>query len=91
MNEPEALGEVESAASAEPHYRCGSLVYTRKTLVALFGWLLWGDFCFSMMEIVLPNILPLKLKDLGVSNSLMSLVMTTIPGIFDITVGTVVS
>ena len=77
---------------AEPKtWRCGSLVYTRKTLVALFGWLLWGDFCFSMMEIVLPNILPLKLKDLGVSNALMSLIMTTIPGVFDITVGTVVS
>ncbi|MEI8241669.1 MAG: hypothetical protein WCI17_00230, partial [bacterium] len=81
----------ETSPSAAPTYRCGSLVYTRKTLIALFGWLLWGDFCFSMMEIVLPNILPLKLKDLGVSNMLMSLVMTTIPGIFDITVGTVVS
>ena len=91
MNEPEAPGAVESATSAQPQYRCGTLVYTRKTLVALFGWLLWGDFCFSMMEIVLPNILPLKLKDLGVSNWLMSLVMTTIPGIFDIAVGTVVS
>ena len=72
-------------------YRCGSLIYTRKTLIAVFGWLLWGDFCFSMMEIVLPNILPLKLKELGVSNMLMSLIMTTIPGVFDITVGTVVS
>jgi MFS family permease len=72
-------------------YQCGSLTYTRKTLVALFGWLLWGDFCFSMMEVVLPSILPLKLKDLGVSNTLMSVIMTTIPGVFDITVGTVVS
>lgn len=80
------------ASPAQSHtYQCGSLTYTRKSLVALFGWLLWGDFCFSMMEIVLPNILPLKLKDLGVSNTLMSLIMTTIPGIFDITVGTVVS
>jgi maltose/moltooligosaccharide transporter len=78
-------------AHAARTYRCGSLVYTRKTLVALFGWLLWGDFCFSMMEVVLPNILPLKLKDLGVSNTLMSAVMTMIPGVFDITVGTVVS
>jgi len=77
--------------SAARTYHCGSLTYTRKTLVALFGWLLWGDFCFSMMETVLPHILPLKLKDLGVSNALMSLIMTTIPGVFDITVGTVVS
>ena len=80
-----------AAVSADATYRCGSLTYTRKTLIAVFGWLLWGDFCFSMMEIVLPNILPLKLKELGVSNMLMSLVMTTIPGVFDITVGTVVS
>jgi hypothetical protein len=59
-HEPSPASESPAAHS----YRCGSLTYTRKTLVALFGWLLWGDFCFSMMEIVLPNILPLKLKDL---------------------------
>ncbi len=82
---------VPDTPSAPHTYTCGSLTYTRKTLAAMFGWLLWGDFCFSMMEIVLPNILPLKLKDLGVSNVLMSMIMTTIPGIFDITVGTVVS
>ena len=91
MNETQTTGSDGAAGPGEKHYRCGSLVYTRKALVAVFGWLLWGDFCFSMMEVVLPSVLPLKLKDLGVSNALMSVVMTTIPGVFDITVGTVVS
>jgi hypothetical protein len=27
-------------------------------------WLLWGDFCFTMMEAVVPSIVPLRLKEL---------------------------
>jgi MFS family permease len=72
-------------------FYCGTLKYTKYGLVAMFGWLLWGDFCFTLMEHVLPKILPLKLKDLGVSNAFISIVMTTIPGIMDIVVGAPVS
>jgi len=75
----------------DKRYFCGSLKYTQVGLVAMFGWLLWGDFCFSMMEHVLPRILPLKMKDLGISNTMMSVVMTTIPCIMDIAVGPFVS
>ena len=35
----------------------------------LFFWLLWGDFCFTLMEQVIPSILPLELRPLGASNS----------------------
>lgn len=52
----------------------------------LFAWLLWGDFCFTMMEAVVPSILPLKLKDLGAPNWLMGAIMTTGPGILNMTV-----
>ena len=52
----------------------------------LFAWLLWGDFCFTMMEAVVPSILPLKLKDLGCSNWLMGLILTTAPGIMGMTI-----
>ncbi|MFA5864782.1 MAG: hypothetical protein WC975_08845 [Phycisphaerae bacterium] len=62
------------------------MTYTKVGLFALFAWLLWGDFCFTMMETVVPSILPLKLKSLGCSNWLMGLILTTAPGILNMTV-----
>ena len=67
-------------------YHCGTLTYTKMGLFVLFAWLLWGDFCFTMMEAVVPSILPLKLKDLGCSNWLMGLILTTAPGVLNMTV-----
>jgi len=66
--------------------RCGSLTYTRKGLVVLFCWLLWGDFCFNLMETIVPSIIPLKLQSLGSANWLISLIMTTLPGVFNTTI-----
>jgi MFS family permease len=45
----------------------------------LFFWLLWGDVCFTLMETVVPSILPLKLENLGASNTVIGLLMNTIP------------
>lgn len=70
----------------DPVYRCGPLVYTKLGLVALFAWLLWGDFCYTVMEAVAPSVVPLKLKSLGCSNLLMGLILTTIPSLFNMTV-----
>ena len=67
-------------------FHCGTLTYTKMGLFVLFAWLLWGDFCFTMMEAVVPSILPLKLKGLGCSNWLMGLILTTAPGILNMTV-----
>ncbi len=67
-------------------YHCGTLTYTKIGLFLIFAWLLWGDFCFTMMEAVAPSILPLKLKSLGCSNWLMGLILTTAPGILNMTV-----
>ncbi|MFA6103364.1 MAG: hypothetical protein WCV67_17120 [Victivallaceae bacterium] len=39
-----------------------------------------------MMEAVVPSILPLKLKDLGCSNWLMGMILTTAPGILNMTI-----
>ena len=55
-------------------------------LLAIFAWLLWGDFCFNLMEHVVPSVLPLKLKDLGCTNWLIGLVMTTVPSILNMTI-----
>jgi MFS family permease len=72
-------------------YRCGTLTYTKAGLAALFAWLLWGDFCYTMMQAVVPSLVPLKLNALGCPNWLMGMIMTTIPGILGIVVGPWVS
>ena len=60
-------------------YHAGTLTYTRGTLAILFCWLLWGDFCYILMETVVPSILPLKFKSLGASNTTIGMVLTTLP------------
>ncbi|MFA6100658.1 MAG: MFS transporter [Victivallaceae bacterium] len=74
---PKAAGEVKT-------FHCGTLVYTQAGLVALFGFLLWGDFCCMMMQTVIPSILPLKLKALGASNVLIGVLLTSIFPIFGV-------
>lgn len=65
----------------EKIYQCGTLTYTRPALAVLFFWLLWGDFCYMLMETVTPSIMPLKFKYLHASNTEIGLIITTIPGI----------
>lgn len=62
-------------------YTTGTLRYTSSGLGLLFFWLLWGDFCVNLMEAVIPNVIPLKLKSLGGSATLISLFMTSLPGV----------
>ena len=72
--------------STEKTYCCGTLTYTKYGLMALFAWMLWGDFCFTLMETVVPSVLPLKLRGLEAPNILIGFIMTTLPGIFNVTV-----
>jgi maltose/moltooligosaccharide transporter len=72
-------------------YTAGTIKYNRPQLFALFFWLLWGDFCFMIMEGVVPSILPLKLKDLGASNITVGLILTTLPMILNISANPVIS
>lgn len=54
-------------------------------------WLLWGDFCFTLMQTLIPPVLQLKLRDLGASNWTIGLLITTIPAILNMTVAPVAS
>lgn len=74
------------AGEAPKLFRCGTLTYSKKGLVMLFGWLLWGDFCFTLMETVVPSIIPLKLQSLGASSSFIALMMSALPGVFNTTI-----
>ncbi len=84
-NSPLAPPAVANTVHAKT-YHCGTITYTKMGLFAIFAWLLWGDFCFTLMEAVVPSVLPLKLKDLGCANWLIGMVMTTVPGILNMTV-----
>jgi len=75
----------------DPALRCGTLQYTRASLFTLCAWLIWGDFCFSLMENVWPSILPLMLKREGASNFVLSLIVTTIPSIMNFVLNPIIS
>ena len=65
-----------SANSAQ--YSVGSLVYTRFGLISLFGWLLWGDFIYNLMESLVPLLMPVLLKDHGASNRETVIIVSTL-------------
>ena len=80
------------ATSPDPRFRQGTLQYTKHSLRKLFGWLLWGDLCFKLMETVLQNVvIPLRLKDLNVSNEFMALITKSIPSGINIVLNPVLS
>ena len=78
-------------ANKNKTYVCGTLTYTKIGLFNLFTWILWGDFCLCLMEMVIPAILPLKLKDLGCPNWMMGFILSTIPSIMGMAIGPYVS
>jgi MFS family permease len=84
-----ATAEVPS----RPHdrYRCGTLVYTQAGLFVLFSWILWGDFCFTLMEQIWPNVLPLMLKSHGASNFSIGLIMVTLPSVMNFVLNPIIS
>ena len=72
-------------------FRVGTLVYTKIGLMYLFIWLLWGDFCFTIMEFAMPGVLSVNIKGMGASNTITALFITTIPAFFNATVCPMIS
>lgn len=85
------VGSRFSFALSDRKYACCTLVYTRMGLFTLFAWLLWGDFCFYLMETIWPNVLPLILKSEGASNFVLALIITTIPSAMNFVINPIVS
>lgn len=84
------MSRTDPAAQPEV-FKCGTLTYTKAALVTLFIWLLWGDFCFTLMETVVPSIVPLHLKGLNCPNWLIGLILSTIPNLMNMTVSPYIS
>lgn len=74
-----SAGADASGVGHKKTYHCGTLTYTKVGLFMLFAFLLWGDFAITLMDTVVPSILPLKLKNLGSSNIIIGLFLSSIP------------
>ena len=72
-------------------YTCGTLNYTVKGVIVLFCWLLWGDFCLTLFELVRPTIVPLILKMHKANNLTIGLLCGTIPSLLNFIVNPIIS
>ena len=72
-------------------YKVGTLSYTRTGLITLFLYLLWGDFCFTLMEAVVPSVMPVKFNAMGAPNWVLGLILTTIPNLMNTVINPFVS
>lgn len=77
-------GPAPSLKSVQKIYSVGTLKYTFRGLVVLGLWLLWGDFCFALFESIFGRFMPLYLKELKASNTVISLLTGSIAGSMNI-------
>jgi MFS family permease len=95
MNDPASpllpvSGQTSSHAPAKT-WRSGTLVYTSAGLVALFLWLLLGDFAWSMRDRSVGPMAQWYLNHLGVSSLLFGLLVTSFPAAIGLFLGPIVS
>lgn len=89
---PVNLLEYEASQTAtDDRYRVGTLRYTKRGLFLVFAWMLWGDFCFTMMERVVPQVMPLQLRSLGGSNATINLLVGSVPAVMNMIITPIVS
>lgn len=91
MQHPAPAPSPPDAPTQAKQYHCGTLTYTKAGLFALFGWMLWGDFCFSLMSDIWKNIIPLVMRTEGAPNTVVALVMTTIPSAMNFILNPIIS
>lgn len=75
----------------DPRLRVGSLRYTMAGLMWVFVWLLWGDFCFTVMEYVNGSIVPLRLRELKAPDWVLPVILTTVPSVINFILNPVIS
>lgn len=75
---PDHSVELAGDSAKNGKFTVGTLTYSRAGLISLFGWLLWGDFIFTLMESVMPALLPILLKEHGASNREIAVIASTL-------------
>jgi maltose/moltooligosaccharide transporter len=66
------------------HFKIGTLTYSHRTLFILSFWLLWGDLAFNFFESVFSRFIPIYLKELNASNTLIGLTTGSAAGMVNI-------
>ena len=56
-----------------------------------FFWLLWGDFCFTLMETAGPSLMPLLLREYGASNREIAIMVTSITSVLNCVITPIVN
>lgn len=69
----------------------GTLLYTKRTLISLFFWILWGDFCLQFMGTVVQGVLPLMMAQWKAPAICIGLFVTTIPAFLNFLITPLVS
>ncbi len=74
-------------------FSVGSLTYTKASLFVLFSWLLWGDFCFQIMEHVggLGIIGLYMMEKLDANMFTVGFLTSTIPMLLGVFLGPIIS
>ena len=65
-------------------YRAGTLSYTLRGLMVLFGWLLWGEFAFIFFQNIFTRFVPLYLADLHASNTMIGIMTGSVAGVVNL-------
>ena len=82
IRQADATDDAQSGAAPAAQrelWHAGTLTYTTGGLVILFCWILWGDFAWSMRDRLLGPIMPLLLKKFGASDTLIALLLSSLP------------
>ena len=72
-------------------FHAGTLTYTLAGLYGLFFWLLWGDFCFALMNGIWKTILPLQIKALEMPNWVIGVIVISIPSTLNVILNPIIS
>lgn len=88
---PETPVSGDASPSASTHRKVGTLVYTSGGLVALFCWLLWGDFAWQMKERAAIPVTQLMLRQLEASDFIVGLLVGSLPSALGLIITPIVS
>jgi Na+/melibiose symporter-like transporter len=77
--------------AVEHRWQIGTLTYDKAGLIALFWWLLLGDFALSMRDRSIGQVVQLLLKRYHASDTLVMLLMTVLPTVIGMFLGPIVS
>ncbi|AHF90705.1 MFS transporter [Opitutaceae bacterium TAV5] len=84
-------GPVIDPKTGQKTWSVGTLTYTSGGIVALFLWLLWGDFAWSMRDRSAGPMSQWYLNSLGVPKLLFGLLVSSFPALVALILGPVIS